>query len=84
MRKKIESCDQEQQKIVLPKNERRWVSYLNSGGKIVYVLTSTALRDKYILYLVQEDGKCKKLGECASPVKLEERFRVLEEISKKK
>ena len=69
---------------VIPNGEKLWVSYKNVSVKIMYVLTGTPLRDKYILYLVKENGRCKKLGECASPLKLEERFRVLEEISKKK
>lgn len=76
--KKVE----EEQRIVIPDGEHLWVSYSNTAGKVIYVLTGTPLRDKYILYLVKENGRCKKLGECASPFKLEERFRVLEEISK--
>lgn len=79
MKKEVENKDQE---IKVPEGEQLWVSYMNTKGRIAYFLTGTPFRDKYTLYFVQENGRIKKLGECVSPAKLEERFRVLEEIRK--
>ena len=65
----------------IPDGERPWVTYQSTNGKPVYILTGTALRDKYYLY-VNESGKYRRLGECGSPGQLVERFRVLESLKK--
>lgn len=64
----------------IPANERIWVSYIGLDGKRLYVLTSKEFREKYFLYSVSEDGGVVRLGECSSPLALEERFEVLDKI----
>ena len=70
-------------KIKLPKNERSWVIYKNALGEKRFILTGTPARDKYILYLIEANGRLTKLGDSKSPMDLEERFDVLEEIRRK-
>lgn len=65
----------------IPKNEIVWVSYFGRDGKRRYILTSREYREKYFLYVVEPDGSMMKLAECASPMKLEERFNILQEIA---
>ena len=45
--------------IKVPKNEILWVQYLHKG-KVIYVTTSTMMRDTYFLYKVEDDGKLVK------------------------
>lgn len=66
----------------IPEDEQTWVSYLDANGQKRFVVTSGAYREKYFLYEVKENGSVKKLGEDASPVYLEDRFHVLDEIKK--
>lgn len=68
----------------IPDDEKVWVSYHGRDGQKRYVLTSRVYRDKYFLYAVCPDGSVMRLGECTSPIQLEQRFKVLEEIAKAK
>lgn len=60
--------------IKVPKGEKVWVSYSNSEGRIIYILTSKLIRDFYFLYEVNSDGKLIKLGKACTPFELEEKF----------
>jgi len=62
--------------IKYPKGETVWVSYCNSSGKVMFVLTSKPARDFYFLYKVLENGSLEKLGKAKSPPELEEKFNV--------
>ena len=68
----------------IPDDEKVWVSYHGVDGRKRYILTSRIYRDKYILYAVNSNGSVMRLGECSSPIQLEQRFKVLEEIAKAK
>lgn len=59
----------------IPKNEKLWVRISEDGSRITHLITSTwPLRDKYILYQIQEDGTLKKLGSGVNPSALEEKY----------
>ena len=66
-----------------PEGERVRVSYYGPDGVRMFALTEVLREGKFALYAVGKKGGSeiwKKLGECASPIKLEERFRVFEKI----
>lgn len=63
----------------MPKDERVWVSYRDSGGEPVFLITSKPTRETYFLYEVTPDG-LKRLGKSDSPEELAEKFGVYERI----
>lgn len=69
--------------ILSPKGEIVWVSYYNTDGEPVYVLTSKPARDYYFLYEVLPDGKLNKLGKAKTPPELEKKFGVYERMRRK-
>lgn len=80
----ISMADAVPSKSGIPDDEKVWVSYYGVDGRRRYVLTSRIYRDKYFLYAVYPNGSVMRLGECSSPIQLEQRFKVLEEIAKAK
>ena len=66
--------------IKYPKNETVWVSYQNSKGEPVCILTSKSTRDFYFLYEVLPTGELNKLGKARSPTELEAKFKVRERM----
>lgn len=60
--------------IKCPKGEKIWVSYRNSNGVTVAILTSKPARDYYFLYEVKSNSSLIKLGKSKSPLELEEKF----------
>lgn len=53
--------------IGIPKTQKIWVSYINEG-KITHVVTSTASRDKYFLYEINQEGKFIKSATARQPI----------------
>lgn len=45
--------------IKAPKNEILWVQHLHKGN-VIYVITSTMMRDTYFLYKVEDNDKLVK------------------------
>lgn len=80
----ISMADVVRPKSGIPDDEKVWVSYHGVDGRKRYILTSRIYRDKYFLYVVDSNGSVTRLGECTSPIQLEQRFKVLEEIAKAK
>ncbi|MDE6148533.1 MAG: hypothetical protein K2F81_00340 [Ruminococcus sp.] len=64
----------------IPKGEQAWVSYLNTKGELVFLLTSKPARDFYFLYEVAPDDNLTKLGKSRSPTELEEKFDVMSKM----
>lgn len=64
----------------LSKNERGKVGYCSSDGELRFILTQKD-NGGFILYRVEGD-KTIKLGRGTDPKKLEEAFKVLDEINK--
>lgn len=61
------------------KNEIAWVQYNDSEGNMVYLMTSSPLRDIYYLY--KYDGReLKRIGKSKNPVELEQRFKVMQNL----
>lgn len=56
--------------ISVPKNETLWVQGYNEKGELHYVITSTALRDRYFLYL-SEHGILSKKATASNPSRFE-------------
>lgn len=54
-----------------PKNETIWVQY-KFKGETIYVVTSTALRDYYYLYKVEDNKLVKTKHKARNPTDLEE------------
>lgn len=46
----------------IPKNETLWVQGYDEQGALHYVITSTKLRDRYFLYIMEEGVLKKKLS----------------------
>ena len=63
-------------KIKCPKGELLWVTYSNTKGNPVCILTSKPSRDFYYLYEVSPDGSVNKLGRAKTPPELEKRFNI--------
>ena len=63
-----------------PSGEKIWVSYVNTNGEPVYIITSKPTRDYYYLYEVSENGNMRKLGKSKSPIELEEKYNVIERM----
>jgi len=61
--------------ILIPKNEQLWTTYRDEAGNVRFFVTSTALRDSYIMYQTEE-GECKKLGRASSPTELENKYSI--------
>lgn len=57
----------------LPKNQIHWVTYTDSKGNPVKIITSDPLRSKYYLYIITgENGqKLEKVKTAASPAEFE-------------
>lgn len=64
----------------LPKNERSKVGYYSSGGELRFILTQKD-NGGFTLYRV-DSNETIKLGRGTDPKKLEEAFKVLDEIYK--
>ena len=65
-------------KLKHPKGERGWVSYYDTAGNLLFIMTSKENdRSWYFLYKI-EDGKMKKLGKARTPPELEEKYGVIE------
>lgn len=65
----------------IPEGETVWVSYYGMDGKKCFMMTSGPYREMYFLYAVAPDGAVKKIAESDSPLKLEDKYRILERIS---
>ena len=63
----------------IPKDERVWMSYRSSDGKIRFVVTSKASRETYFLYEADGEG-FKKLGKSPSPAQLEEKYEIMKQL----
>ena len=60
--------------VKIPKNQMLWVSYYDSKGNPVKIITSDPLRSKYYLYKIAgENGeKLEKVKTAASPAEFED------------
>ncbi|MBP5462706.1 MAG: hypothetical protein J6Y20_11385 [Lachnospiraceae bacterium] len=66
--------------IKVPALEQAWVTFVDTKGEPVCVITSKPARDYYYLYEVGSNGNLKKLGKSRSPVELEEKYGVAERM----
>jgi hypothetical protein len=60
-------------KIKIPKNQTLWVSYYDSKGNPVKIITSDLLRSKYYLYKItgEKGEKLEKVKTAESPAEFE-------------
>jgi hypothetical protein len=58
-----------------PAKEKVWVQYSDEKGNLKFIMTSTLIRDQYMLYELSND-KFVRLGKATSPTELEEKFKV--------
>lgn len=65
--------------ILIPKNEQLWTTYRDESGNVRFFVTSTALRDSYIMYQTEE-GMPKKLGRASTPTELENKYSIWEKL----
>ena len=54
-------------KIKVPKNQIRWLTYFENGTP-KYIITSSASRETYYLYEVAEDGTTTKVESSKRPL----------------
>lgn len=66
----------------LSTNENIIVTYLNKENKELFVMVFNELKQNYSLYSINEDKTYLWLGSGSSPLKLEERFKVDEQLKK--
>lgn len=64
----------------IPSSEIGWTDYFDRNHKLLFIVTSKETRDYYILYEVLENG-FRRLGKAPSPIALEEKFKVIDQLS---
>lgn len=57
----------------IPKSEILWVSHYDSKGNPRFLITSSANREHYYIYKVEE-GSFTRLGSSQSPLQLEQKY----------
>lgn len=67
------------EKIKIPKGETPMVSYFNENQERVFELTKLIGSDLYFLYRVV-DGTLQRIGKGKSPIGLEAKFKINEEL----
>lgn len=54
--------------IKIPKNQIRWVTICEEGGKPRQIITSDQARSKYYLYDINEDESLTKIETATTPI----------------
>ena len=65
--------------IKIPSSETAWVEYYNLKKELRFIVTSNKNRDFYYLYECKPEG-ITKLGKSKSPLDLEEKFKVAQNL----
>ena len=58
----------------IPKNEILWVTHYDSRGSPRFFITSSADRERYYIYEVNNEGGVVRLGSSQSPLQLEQKY----------
>lgn len=64
---------------MIPKTERIVVTYFNEKEEAIAILTQKPMDGSFFLYEVS-DKDTKRLGKCANPLALEEKYRIRERM----
>lgn len=70
-----------QSRVKPPRGEIVWVTYFNTRREPNFMITSRPNRDYYFLYEVSASG-LKKMGKARSPLDFEEKYEILNMLSK--
>lgn len=65
----------------IPSGESICVTYLDRSGNEIFLITTKAVTNLFYLYQINDSGLT-KLGKDLSPLKLEEKFGVIDRILK--